>query len=374
MLKTSKKIILICAGGLLVILIFIFLFYKPVIFQEGNPAPLARGIMRLNFTKDKIIKLDASGNKYLTKSKDGQEILINKLEENNYRFIENLGSGYFFINDDLDTLIITRKQYSRFYSIWNISEPRNVKENIDGQETADKALFVVSGEFVCLPLKDENLPHNDLCVYGIKNSDDDYYRLQAPSDDENNVINKIRKGQKIEISGELINEEDDIYKTLGTIKVTGVKYLYTDEKDIESNLPDSFRADYISFSNYVSNIFKAEEYPKLESWVENDEIECNETPLESSLPLRISKIEMNGRKYCIGASSEGAAGSVYTQYSYTTVIADNVYLINFVARYPNCDNYPEKENVECKTERERFNLNILVDKEIEKIRLSGINI
>lgn len=232
----------------------------------------------------------------------------------------------------------------------------------------NKDLFIVSGEFVCLPLKDENIPHDDLCVFGIKNSDGDYYRLQAPSDDKNNVVNKIRMGQKIEISGELINEESEIYTTLGTIKVEGVKHLYTEEGNIESNLPDSFKASYISFQNYGSNVFKVEEYPKLESWVENSEIECDETPLESSLPLRISKRQINGQKYCIGASSEGAVGSVYTQYAYTTVIEDNVYLVQFVARYPNCSNYPDKERGECEAERKNFNLDNLVDFEVRQMK------
>ena len=262
-----------------------------------------------------------------------------------------------------------------FFVISNLlqkSEIRNNREEITLSEIQKKyeeineKLFVVSGEFSCLPLKDESVPHNDLCVFGIKNSNGDYYRLQAPSDDENNAINKIRKGQKIEIGGELISEESGIYKTLGTIKVVGVKYLQTDEKDLESNLPDSFKANYISFQNYSSNIFKAEEYPKLESWVENGEIECDETPSESSLPLRISKREINNRKYCIGASSEGAAGSVYTQYAYTTVIGGNVYSVRFIARYPNCDNYPDNERAQCKTERETFNLDNLVDLEVER--------
>jgi len=34
-------------------------------------------------------------------------------------------------------------------------------------------------------------------------------------------------------------------------------------------------------------------------------------------------------------SIEGAAGLIFTQNAYTTVIGDNVYLINFVARYNN---------------------------------------
>lgn len=250
----------------------------------------------------------------------------------------------------------------------SINEEITLSEIQKQYDEIHKNSFKVIGERVCLPLKDENIPHNDLCVFGIKNSDSDYYRLQAPSDDKNNVVNKIRKGQKIEISGELINEESDIYKTLGTIKVTGVKYLYTEEGNIESNLPDSFKANYISFQNYGSNVFKAEEYPKLESWVENGEIECNETPLESSLPLRISKKKINSQKYCIGASSEGAAGSVYTQYAYTTVIGDNVYLVQFVVRYSSCSNYPDKERRECEVERENFNLDNLVDSEVRLMK------
>ena len=92
-------------------------------------------------------------------------------------------------------------------------------------EEINKGLFVVSGEFVCLPVKDENTPHNDLCLFGIKTDNNDYYRLQAPSDDPKNVVNKIKIGQKIEIGGELVNEESDVYQTLGTIKVKAVKHL-----------------------------------------------------------------------------------------------------------------------------------------------------
>jgi hypothetical protein len=240
--------------------------------------------------------------------------------------------------------------------------------NIQKQyEEINKQLFTVSGESVCLPLIDENKPHNDLCVLGIKGINDDYYRLQSISDDKNNVVNKIKSGKRIEISGILTKEESEIYITSGTIKVDSIRHLDIQNGD-NSNLPASFKADYISFQNYGSGIFKVTEYPRLEFWVENGEIECDETPLESSLSPRISKKEVNGQKYCMGASSEEAAGSVYTQYAYTTVIGDNVYLINFVARYTNCNKYPEEEYSKCKIERENFDLDILVDREIEKMR------
>lgn len=123
-----------------------------------------------------------------------------------------------------------------FFVVRNLLQEREIKNNSEDitlseiqkqYEKINEKLFIVSGELVCLPLKNDNTPHNDLCVFGIKDSNNDYYRLQAPSDDKNNVVNKIRKGQKIEISGELMNEESDIYKTSGTIKVIGVKYLFS---------------------------------------------------------------------------------------------------------------------------------------------------
>ena len=95
-----------------------------------------------------------------------------------------------------------------------------------------KDLFVVSGEFVCLPLKDENTPHNYLCTFGIKNDNDEYYRLQSMRDDKFNLIASLDVGQKIEISGLFIIEESNTYKTLGTIEVDSVEVLVDQEIEV----------------------------------------------------------------------------------------------------------------------------------------------
>ena len=229
-----------------------------------------------------------------------------------------------------------------------------------------EGLFTVSGVHVCLPIKDESKPHHDLCVFGIKDGDS-YYRIDSQSEDENNFVNKIKIGQKIVLSGNLIEEESEMYKTMGTIEVVGVRFIDTDEGDMESSMPDSFKADYGSFSKYSFNEYLASDYPRLESWVENGEIECQETPLELSYALRIRKRELNGKKYCIASSSEGAAGSVYTQHSYSTVVGDKVYVVNFLANYLNCGNFPEEDLVKCGKERRTLDLDILVDEEIEEV-------
>lgn len=122
-----------------------------------------------------------------------------------------------------------------FFVINNLSSKKETEKNKEEEFLAQiqkqydeihKDSFKVVGEFSCLPVKDENIPHNDICLFGIK-SNDGYYRLQAPSDDPSNIVNKIKVGHKLEISGELTKEESDVYQTLGTIKVLGVKYLDT---------------------------------------------------------------------------------------------------------------------------------------------------
>jgi hypothetical protein len=213
--------------------------------------------------------------------------------------------------------------------------------------------------------------HNDLCAFGI-NSNEEYYRLQSINDNKFNLMAQLETGQRIEVSGVFIDEESNTYKTLGTVEVETVKMLDSQNNDI-SNLPDSFKADYISFSNFSSNIFKIEDYHMPGLSIVNGEIDCEETNLSPSVSTLTNKVmtskkEINGKRYCVMYSIEGAAGSVFTQNAHTTVIEDNVYLINFVARYNNCGNYPEEELVKCVTERENFNLDILVDLEVEKMR------
>lgn len=119
-MKKKNRKLKIIIFSIITIIIFIFSFYSPVIFQEGNPLPLFKAIIKLNISSLDIVKLDFNGDKYLTKSRNSQDILENKLKNQGYYFVEQLGSGYLFKNNNSDALIITRKQYSRFYHIWTI--------------------------------------------------------------------------------------------------------------------------------------------------------------------------------------------------------------------------------------------------------------
>lgn len=111
--------------GLVIFGIGIFL-YSPVIFQEGNPWPQIKGVFQLNFTGKDLVKLSSGENKYITKSNNGVEIIKAFMKDKDYDFTEQMGSGYFFVKDDLNGAVVTHKYYSRFYSLWNIT--KNIKQ------------------------------------------------------------------------------------------------------------------------------------------------------------------------------------------------------------------------------------------------------
>ena len=226
-------------------------------------------------------------------------------------------------------------------------------------------LLIFVALFFLIPTSCKNdfkvYPEKGYCEFNLKNCEGlfgckEYNNIQVPCGSTSTLC-----GKKIlcDCSNPLNNE------------VAGLEY-----SNRVNNLPDSFKADYISFSNYASNIFKIEDYRMPGLSVINGEIDCEETIANPGVGVLTSEVvtikkEINNKKYCIMYSIEGAAGSVFTQNAYTTVIGDNVYLINFVARYNNCSNYPEEELVKCVAERENFNLDILVDEEIEKLKIKN---
>ncbi|MDD4611152.1 MAG: hypothetical protein PHU73_04360 [Patescibacteria group bacterium] len=123
----NKKVLLITSLAILVLSIFV-IFYSSVIFQEGNPWPQIKGIAQLTFGNKDIVKLDTGENKYITKS-NNSEIIKSIMKEKGYDFTEQMGSGYFYKSSD-KTVVLTRRQYSRFYTIWTINKPDNTDNSI----------------------------------------------------------------------------------------------------------------------------------------------------------------------------------------------------------------------------------------------------
>ncbi len=109
----KKKKILI---PLLIALILAFIVVYSVLFQEGNPIPIIKGITALN-KENEIVQISKNPEIYLTKTDKGSSSITNLMKNEGWKFEEQFGSGYIFSKDD-NKVMITSTQYTGKYKIW----------------------------------------------------------------------------------------------------------------------------------------------------------------------------------------------------------------------------------------------------------------
>jgi len=141
LLKNKKILLLLIPAVILIVSVFL-LFYSSVIFQEGNPWPQIKGIAQLNFGDKDVVKLDIGENKYITKS-NNPEIIKSFMKNKGYDFTEQMGSGYLFESNTGMSAVAIHRYYSRYYSLWSITENLAIKENTLAEELKE-----------CLPKSD----------------------------------------------------------------------------------------------------------------------------------------------------------------------------------------------------------------------------
>lgn len=128
--NSKFKKILYCALAVVFAAAFVICFYSPVIFQEGNAWPQIKGIVQLNLGNKDMVKLAIGENKYIAKS-DDPEAVKTFMKEQGYDFIEQMGSGYLFRSRNGAGAVATHRYYSRFYSLWSITEnPKTGNTNL----------------------------------------------------------------------------------------------------------------------------------------------------------------------------------------------------------------------------------------------------
>lgn len=137
----------------------------------------------------------------------------------------------------------------------------------------------------------------------------------------------------------------------------------TTAQGIEFKYPEKFSTTYMH-----PPYFDTESWPPKIS-VSNDKFSCAVTPAESSLPNRVAQKNINNATYCISAESEGAAGSVYTTYVYTTTINNKLVSATFTLQAVQCLNYDEPEQSACVKERETFDLDAVADKIVASVKI-----
>lgn len=68
----------------------------------------------------------------------------------------------------------------------------------------------------------------------------------------------------------------------------------------------------------------------------------------------IIKKDIEGKSYCVTTVSEGAAGSVYSNYTYETEVGSQLATFSFMLRTVECMNYDNPKQSECLAERKAF--------------------
>ena len=78
---------------------------------------------------------------------------------------------------------------------------------------------------------------------------------------------------------------------------------------------------------------------------------------------------VDGKSYCRTLTAEGAAGSTYTTYHYTTAQGDFLVTVSFTLRTPQCLNYDEPNQSACIAEQASFDADALTDRIAASLRM-----
>jgi len=118
--------------------------------------------------------------------------------------------------------------------------------------------------------------------------------------------------------------------------------------------------EYIGSQDWKVNIVNEEENYPPKFKITEGQIDCTITSSEGGLLTSTAKRRIDGRIYYIESTSEGAAGTIYRQYAYSTIKGGSLITVSCVIRYPQCINYCEPQRTECANERETFDLDKIV--------------
>lgn len=99
---------------LIILALFITLFYK-IIFQEWNPLPMLKGIVKLEVLNSNYVKI--WDNKYIAQNNTMDRFI----EEKWYTLKDQMWGGYFLENEDLDNIILTKRMFTKKYNIYELN-------------------------------------------------------------------------------------------------------------------------------------------------------------------------------------------------------------------------------------------------------------
>jgi hypothetical protein len=98
---------------------------------------------------------------------------------------------------------------------------------------------------------------------------------------------------------------------------------------------------------------------------------CTQAGSETAPAGQTVEKTFNGRAYCVTKESQGAAGSIYTQYAYAYAMDSKTAILTFSLRFVQCANYDDPQMTACKNEQASFDIDNLADSIAASLRVTA---
>lgn len=125
----------------------------------------------------------------------------------------------------------------------------------------------------------------------------------------------------------------------------------------DNKLGVSFKYPEFLTANYIHTV----DWPP-QVQVLNKSFVCTEGGSEIAPAGITEKRMVDDREYCVTKESQGAAGSIYTQYAYAFPKDNKTVILTFSLQFTQCGNYDEPNKSACENERTAFDIDGVVDR------------
>lgn len=123
---------------------------------------------------------------------------------------------------------------------------------------------------------------------------------------------------------------------------------HTTDSGYTFQLPNDPSSPYVTMTDWP---------PALQVLIEP--LECTEAGAPEDRAGATQEKTIEGRVFCVTEVAEGAAGSIYHQYAYTTDIDGATFVYTFSVRMPQCHNYDAPESEQCAEAQQSFDPDII---------------
>lgn len=116
----KKTVIILSVIAGLSLLLWVFNFFSPVIFQRGNPIPYISAAMKIDEDSRYVqVNVDDTYDVYISVRGDKESLFYDLAYSKGMEFVEQAGSSYIF-SDGKNRLIISSEVYLSCFTVWKV--------------------------------------------------------------------------------------------------------------------------------------------------------------------------------------------------------------------------------------------------------------